>query len=157
MTNLADAGFNLHGIVTDNHTANVAAFKMLHKEFPGDGNHYIIVPVLPSRVYLFFELLLKNIRNNLLNRKKFVFPDFSFQISDLILSSGPGYVSWSDLHRIYEMDQKLPAYLRKAPHLTYKALHPGDKKQNVALVIAIFQDTTIVGCEKYLPDLTGPT
>ena len=123
-------------------------------KYPGDGHLYMDFPGLTNRVYFFFDTvhLLKNIRNNLLNVRKFVFPAFSFQISDLNLSSGPGYISWADLHSIYDADQNLEGNLRKAPKLTYKSLHPGDNKQNVELAIAIFHETTIVGCQQYLPN-----
>ena len=61
------------------------------------------------------------------------------------------YISWSDLHMIYNTDRNLEANLRKAPKLTYKALHSIDK-QDVELAIAIFHDKTIVRCQKYLPN-----
>lgn len=67
------------------------------------------------------------------------------------ISSEPGYISWSDLHKIYEEDQKLDANLRKAPKLSYKALHPGDNKQNVSLALAIFHETTVAACKSYFP------
>ena len=48
----------------------------------------------------------------------------------------------------------LNAKLRKAPKLTFKALHPSENKQNVNLAIAIFHETTIAACESYFPDRT---
>ena len=154
ITDLINAGFQLRGVVTDNHSANVSSFDKLLKQYPGDGRLYINFPGLTNKVYFFFDTvhLLKNIRNNLFNRKKFVFPAFSFEISDLNITSDPGYISWSDLHLIYDKDQKLEGNLRKAPKLTFKSIHPTDNKQNVELAIAIFHDTTIVGCQKYLPN-----
>jgi hypothetical protein len=151
---LINAGFKIRGVVTDNHSANVRAFQKLLIKYPGDGYLYMDFPGLSNRVYLFFDTvhLLKNIRNNLLNVKKFVFPAFEFHISDLNLSSGPGYICWADLHSIYDTDKNLDGNLRKAPKLTYKSLHPSDNKQNVELAIAIFHETTIVGCQQYLPN-----
>ena len=36
--------------------------------------------------------------------------------------------------------------------MSYQALHPYDKKQNVNLALALFHDTTIAACKCYLPD-----
>ena len=80
--------------------------------------------------------LLKNIRNNLLNSKKFVFPSFSFFIKDQIISASEnGYVAWRDLHDVYDKDTKDKGNLRKAPKLTFKALRPGNNKQNNAIIV----------------------
>ena len=92
---------------------------------------------------------MKNVRNNLFNAKKFVFPSFNFNVQGVVINSPDGYISWSDLHSIYDQDSKLPANLRKANKLTYRAMHPGNNKQSVLfqffmkvrllLVKAIFQ------------------
>ena len=37
---LAEKGFKVHGIVTDNHSANVAAFNILMKKFSGEGGFH---------------------------------------------------------------------------------------------------------------------
>ena len=105
-------------------------------------------------MFLFFDSvhLLKNIRNSLLNKKKFVFPAFTFEISNVSVSSKKGYIAWSDLHKVYNKDNALNAKLYKAPKLTFKALHPSDNKQNVNLAVAIFHETTIAVCESYFPD-----
>ena len=63
-----------------------------------------------------------------------------------------GYISWSDLHKIYDKDEKLDGNLRKAPKLGYKSLHPGDNKQNVELALAIFHETTIAASRNYYPE-----
>ena len=39
------------------------------------------------------------------------------------------------LHEVYDKDKKLPANMKKASKLTYKAMHPGDNKQSVPLAI----------------------
>ena len=108
-----------------------------------------------SKIYLFYDNvhLLKNIRNNLLNSRKFVFPSFSHSINDdCIINVPAGYISWSDLHNIYDKDEKLDGNLRKAPKLGYKSLHPGDNKQNVELALAIFHETTIAASRNYYPE-----
>ena len=53
---------------------------------------------------------------------------------------------------MYNRDQLLDAYLRKAPKLSYKSLHPGDNKQSVPLVLNIFDRTTAIGINKYFPE-----
>ena len=61
-------------------------------------------------------------------------------------------MAWSDLQKVYNKDNALNAKLRKAPKLTFKALHPSDNKQNVNLVFAIFHETTLLACESYFHD-----
>ena len=97
--------------------------------------------------------IVKNIRNNLLNAKKFVFPAFLFKIGELAsIVSQNGYISWDDLKTIYESDAKLAAKLRKAPKLTFKALYPYDNKQNIRLALNIFEESTIAAAKCYLPN-----
>ena len=77
--NLGNDGFCVLGLVADNHSANVDVFTSLkylfHSEsklfFQHSANH-------GKRTYLFFDTvdLIKNIQNNLLNAKKFIFPNF---------------------------------------------------------------------------------
>ena len=84
------------------------------------------------RTYLFYDNvhLVKNIRNNLLNVKKYVFPAFESKIGEETFSCPAGYISWSALHRVYDKDKELQGNLRKARKLSYKALHPGNSKQD---------------------------
>ena len=105
------------------------------------------------RTYLFFDSvhLIKNIWNNLLSAKKFVFPAFNFDVGGVKLSSSHGYICWSYLHKIHEKDQKLAANLRKASKLSFSALHPGNNKQDVNLASGIFHETTIAACKSYFP------
>ena len=146
-------GFRVRGLVTDNHSSNVGAFKVLLKSYPGDLETNFQLPDAENKTYVFFDTvhLVKNIRNNLLNSKKFVFPGFKFEVSDTILESNEGYISWHDIHRIYDKDITLTANLRKAPKLSYNALHPGNNKQNVGLALAVFDEKTIAACMSYFP------
>ena len=57
----------------------------------------------------------------------------------------------SDLYNIYDKDKELKENLRKAPKLSYQALHPGNNKQNVLLALAIFHDTIAAG-KSYYPN-----
>lgn len=63
-----------------------------------------------------------------------------------------GYLSWHDLHNAYDQDKNLKGNLRKCPKLSNTALHPGAKKQNVPLALAIFDESTIAGIKSYYPN-----
>ena len=95
---------------------------------------------------------MKNVRNNLFNAKKFVFPSFTFNVQGVVINSPDGYISWSDLHSIYDQDSKLPTNLRKANKLTYRAMHPGSNKQSVNLALSIFHESTIAASKSYFPE-----
>ena len=140
--------------MADNHLANVNTFNILLDKFEGYKTHYITLPHPPPKLFLFFDSvhLLKDIRNGLLNKKKFVFSAFTFEISNISVSSKEGYIAWSDLHKVYNKDNALNVKLRKAPKLIFKALHPCNNKQNVNLAVAIFHEITIAACESYFLD-----
>ena len=103
------------------------------------------------RTYLFYHSvhLLKNVRNNLLNSRRFIFPEFHF--SDFI-SLPAEKISWKLLRFDFDEDEKLQANLIKANKLTYKVLHPGDNKQSVPLALAILDPTTSATIESYFPE-----
>ena len=70
--------------------------------------------------------------------------------------------TWSDAsiqrHVIYDKDDELDTYLRKAPKLSYKSLHPGNNKQDVNMAIAIFHESTIAASQYYFtgrPDMAN--
>ncbi len=90
--------------------------------------------------------LIKNVRNNLLNYKRFIFPGFQFdKLRD-------GEVRWRNLLDVYDHDQLLDANLKLAPKLSYRALHPGDNKQNVPFALAVFHHTTSAAIRSYFPE-----
>ena len=106
------------------------------------------------KTYLFFDIvhLVKNIRNNLLNRQKFVFPEISFgEFRDLIEIPN-GFISWRSFYDVWEEDSKFQANLRKAPKLTYGAIHPGNNKQSMPLALAIFDESATAAIECYFPE-----
>ena len=111
-----------------------------------------------NSVYINIHLV-KNIRNNLLNCKKFVLPAFSFSLNDqLLASSENGYISWRDFHDLYKENTKQKAFLRMAPKITGSAFYPGNNKQKVALALAIFHETTIAAfkiCKPAQKDAIG--
>ena len=57
---------------------------------------------------------MKNIRNNLFNRKKFVLPVFNFDLNGVSIVSVAGYINWEDLHTINDIDLAIDGDLRKA-------------------------------------------
>ena len=62
-----------------------------------------------KQTYIFFDTvhLIKNIRNNLLHAKKFVFPEFSYNKNNTQLHCPQGYINWADLYNIYCKDEEL--------------------------------------------------
>ena len=103
---------------------------------------------------MFFDTvhLIKKIRNNLLNAKKFVFPEFSYNQGNIQLHCPQGYIDWADLYNIYDKDKELEGNLRKAPKLSYQTPQPGNNNQNVPLALALFHETTIAAAKIYYPN-----
>ena len=78
---------------------------------------------LVEHCFLYNVHLLKNIRNNLLNNRKFVFLSFSFSVGQTSIGCGGGYIAWADLNTVNEKEQSLSANLKKAHSLSCKALN----------------------------------
>ena len=76
---LSKPGFNFRGIVCDNYPPNVSNFKNLLQDFNQDPDE-LFIWFDRRKIYLFYDAahLMKNIRNNLLNYKRFIFPSFKF-------------------------------------------------------------------------------
>ncbi|XP_065651124.1 uncharacterized protein LOC136079317 [Hydra vulgaris] len=151
---LTECEFNVRVIVCDNHSANVSCFKKILCASNQQAEGLFFIYNL-KKIYLCFDVahLIKNIRNNLLNCKRFLFPDFNFNgFKDPLIVCG-GEIKWSTFHNIYEKDLTLDAGLLKAPKITMKVLHPGNFKQNVSLALAIFDETTSAAIHSYFPDL----
>ena len=130
---LHEVGFQVRSVISDNHPSNVAAFRDLSEKFGISPNENAITFPFNSElstIYLFFDSvhLLKNIRNNLLNAKRFLFPLFSFSEFYDDISVPGGEESWKLLHDVYDNDQSLQGNLRKASQLSYRTLHPEDNK-----------------------------
>ena len=150
---LFENGFNVRGIACDNHPSNVSAYKKLFSSH-GNSEDNLFITLNGKKIYLFFDTvhLMKNIRNNLLNRKRFLFPQFSFHgLYDSVNVSG-GEISWRMLHEVYEKDQNLQANLKTAPKLNASVLHPGNCKQSVPVALAIFHPTTSAAIKRYFPE-----
>ncbi|MEO2160645.1 MAG: THAP domain-containing protein, partial [bacterium] len=145
------AGFKIRGIVADDHSTNVLGYNVLLEKYPSPIYRTIRHPSNEELlIYLFFDSvhLMKNIRNNLLNHKRFIFPEFSFDIFNDVSFPG-GEISWKLLHDVHDRDSLISANLKKAYKISNKVLHPGDNKQSVPLALAIFDPTTFTAIESY--------
>ena len=95
----------------------MSAFQSLLKSYGSkDSPDTIVHPSGEVKIYLFYDSvhLLKNIRNNLLNARLFNFPSFSFHGFEDDIDVPGGRITWKLLHDVYDRDQQLAAYLRKA-------------------------------------------
>ena len=95
--------------------------------------------------------LIINVRNNLLNSKRFVFLAFSFEGLKDTVNLTSGEISWALLHQVGERDEKLLGNFRKAPKLTLKTLHPGDNKQDVSRALNVFHSSISAAVGDYFP------
>ena len=127
ITSLNKLGFKVRAVLTDDHSSNVSAFNSLISSYGFDPKIHGIKFASNINVitYLFFDTvhLVKNIRNNLLNYKRFIFPQFEFRgfYDPIVVPAGE--ISWRLLHNVHDRDQALQSHLRQAPKLTYRALH----------------------------------
>lgn len=149
---LQSINFNVRAVVADNHSSNVAAFNGLTEQFGRDSDPFRVW-VNDQPIYLFYDAvhLVKNIRNNLLNQKRLLFPPFICDDMDVSVKVAGGEISWSLLHRVHEKDQQNQANIRSAPKLSSQVLHPGNCKQSVPVALAIFDPSTIASILKYFP------
>ena len=120
---LHEIGFHVRTVISDNLPSKVSAFNKLFSEYKSELHENVILHHSASdrRAYLFYDSvhLLKILRNNLLNSRRFIFPAFHF--SDFI-SLLDGEITRNLLHDVFDDDEKLHANLRKASKLTYKDL-----------------------------------
>ena len=151
LRNLIKIGFKVRAVICDDHGTNVNAYSRLSKKYGSMDDLFIIFE--GYKIYLLFDPvhLVKNVRNNLLAAKKFVFPAFHFAKFRDEITVTPGYMDWRLLHTIYERDLKLAAHFKMGHAITYRALHPGNKKQDVNLALSIFRESTSASIRRYLP------
>ena len=103
------------------HASNVSAYRFLLSRFATCQNDLFII-FNEMKIYLFFDSvhLIKNIRNNLLNHKRFLFPAFSStSLYNNVCVTG-GEISWELLRKAYEQDSLFQTSMRAAPALTSK-------------------------------------
>ena len=150
---LSNCGFCLRVIVCNNHPSNVSSFKKLLEHVNQNPDELYMLHK-SRKIYLCYDTvhLIKNVRNNLLKCKWFIFPQFEFSgFKDPINVPG-GEIAWKTFHDVFERDASLHANLREAPKLTAKVLHPGNCKQNVPNALAIFDETTIAAVKSNFPE-----
>ena len=126
---LTDCGFKVRMIISDSHSCNTSAYHQILNYFntPYDNLYFMYES---QKICLCFDTvyLIKSVRNNLLNNKRFIFRAFAFEkFNDLINVEG-GLISWKLLHDTYKKDCTLHVNLRKAPRLNLKVLHPDNNK-----------------------------
>ena len=100
MKTLKNCGFRVRAIVSDNHSANVLAYNLLLKEF-GHLDDNLFIERDYQKIYLLHDVvnLVKNVRNNLLNYKRFILPAFEYDgFKDTILLGGQ--TSWKLYHDV---------------------------------------------------------
>ena len=157
ISDLAEVGFKVRAVITDDHSSNVNAFTRLHEILNGDNKTFIkhhAFADFARKTYLFFDVihLFKNIRSNLPNQKKYVFPLFQFDLFHYAIHVPYGYISWHIFHEVHERDENLQVHLRKAPKITYQMTHPSNNKQSVRLTLAIFQECITAAMKSYFPN-----
>ena len=69
--------FSVGGIVCDKHVSDLPAFSRKLREY-GQNNEVLFIKKSWRKVFFGSVHLINNIRNNLLNKKRFVFRSFSF-------------------------------------------------------------------------------
>ena len=149
---LSSAGFRVISIISDNNRINQKMFRLL-SDSSGAIAPYINDPVHPSyKIFLLFDTvhILKSIRNNWLNMKNYgrtlSFPGFSDHSSVM-------HASMADLETMFKLEQD--KLLKKAPRLTWKALHPHPlERQKVTLALKIFDATNSVALQCVAPSQT---
>ena len=142
----------IRSIVSDNHSAIALAYNLLLKEF-GDLDDNLFIEDDYQKIYLLHDAvhLIKNVRNNLLNYKRFIFPAFKYDGFEDPISFKDGQISWKLFDDVFEKDSQLEDNLRKATKITHKVLHPGNCKQNVPVAFAIFHESTSAAVTSYFP------
>ena len=133
-------------IICDNHPSNVSAFKKL-LECSNQDHDNLFMLYESRKFYLCFDTvrLIKNVRNNLLNHKRFLFPSFTFNGFKGTINLTGRELKWKMLHGGFEIEAQLDG----APKLTLKVLHPGSNKENVLLALVIFDETTSAAIQSY--------
>ena len=104
-----------------------------------------------KKVFLFCYIfqLIKNIRKNLLDLKKFAFSSFQFNLFCDTIDVPKGFIWWCICHEVYERDGKLQGHFRKAPKVTYQTIHHGYKKQSIELALVVFHEAKIAPIRNY--------
>ena len=150
---MKNRGFRIRAIVSDNHSANVLAYNLLLKE-SGHPDDDLFIEHDYQKIYLLHDAvhLTKNVRNNLLRYKCFIFPAFEYDGFEDPVSFKGGQISWKLFNNVFEKNSLLEANLGKTPKITHKVFHLGNYKQNVPVALAIFHESTSAALTGYFPE-----
>ena len=79
LKDLLSCGFKIRGIFSDNRSSKVAVLNIFLNKFPGDAMQFIVFHSTDYKTYILLSSvhLVKNIRNNLPNAKKYRFQDLT--------------------------------------------------------------------------------
>ena len=137
-----EIGFNVIGICVDNASANRKFFK----DFLCNGAWKASIPnkYTDGKIFLIFDPthIIKNIYNNLVNRRVFEMPCMT-PILDTPLTA-----SFADIEKVYNLECQKP--LRIAHRLTETVLKPNSiETVNVKLALAVFHESTVIGLKEY--------
>ena len=104
----------MRGIVTYYHGANVAAFSILLCENYEDKYNFFTYTGTKFKIYMWYVTvhLVKNIGNNLFTRKIFMLSAFNCNLNGISVVTKAGYITWDDLHKIYDIDLAMDRNLR---------------------------------------------
>ena len=98
IASLNKIGFTVRAVITDDHSSNVAAFDFLIADHGFDANVHGIkfASNFDAVTYLFYDTvhLVKNMRNNLLNYKRFIFPKFEYHGFCVPIILPAGEITW---------------------------------------------------------------
>ena len=148
-----NCGFCGRAIVCGNHSLKVSNFKKLLKHTnQNPGELYILQK--SRKIYLCYDALclIKNVCNNLLKYKWFIFPSFEFSEFKDPISFPGGEIAWKTFHDVFKREANLHDNSRKAPKLTTNFLHTGSCKTKFPNALAIFAETTIAAVNSYFPE-----
>ncbi len=148
---LCNVGFYVTVVSVDNATANRRFYAeiLCHNNLTPRIPH-LLLPVTP--MFLLFDSThnFKNIYNNFVNKKEFLFPGFE-------KGEVPFTACFCHLEELYQLELGKPVKI--AYKLNDKVLHPSAiEKTNVKLADAAFHESTIAGLEFYAslkPDWRG--
>ena len=112
---MCTSSFKVRAVITDNHATNVLAFKILRSKYGVEDND-LYFTFMENKIFNLYDSvhLMKNIRNNLLNAKRFVFPSFDFLEFEDAIHVDAGEISWHLLHNVHEKDEHLTGNLKKS-------------------------------------------
>ena len=95
INSLNQYGFIVRAVIGDNHSSNVNASSELIKKYGDTVPNLFMKHPAYNGTYLYYDMvhIMKNVRNNLLAAKRFVFPSFEFDLFRDKIDVNSGYLS----------------------------------------------------------------